>query len=341
MAISVGVAKPGTISGVGVANPGNVTGVGVANGGTVSGVVNNYGQQQQPFSGTPINLVPGVSAAGSAQLAKNQSTMDGIQAQYQAMLKQIQAASTPKPAIQAPPLDFAGLQTQARAAAEGDVNPYYMASLNSFLAQQAHLKAQQQSQYDTNVQNIQDTLRQTQEANALTGARTTEDVAAKQALINTANDQNQVDTGNQFEDARLAAAKGQATAGILGSGAGNRQTGQATTARNTTEGRQNEEFQQQRQQQELFKSRTFEDLAKSTELAGTAAAKGKTAAKFDLDSYIQNASDTELNYRNDQEIKRKADVANKEADKRELILNNWYATMSNPAQAEAARRAYG
>lgn len=243
--------------------------------------------------------------------------------------------------VYAPKLDVAAINSQARSAAENAVNPFYTKQLNDFLAQQSAAKQQQQTQYDTNVQNLQDTLKNTQEANALTQQRTAEDTATKLGQVNTANDQNQVDTGNQFENARLAEAKAQATNGILGSGAGNRQTAVATTARNSTEQTQNDQFQAQRDQQNLFKSRTFADLAKSNEQAATAETKGEKQAKFDLDSYIQNAGFTEQNQRNQLEEQRLQRVASEQQNQAKLLFNNYLAGISNPAQYEAAVRTYG
>lgn len=261
-------------------------------------------------------------------------------AQLQAVLKQIAAASGGGAQVYAPKLDIAAINSQARSAAENAVNPYYTKTLNDFLAQQSAQKQQQQTQFQTNVQNLQDQLKQTQEANALTGTRTTEDVAAKQGLINESNNQNQIDTGTQFEDARLAQAKAQAASGVLGTGAGNRATGVATAGRNTQEGRQNVQFQQQRDQQELFKSRTFEDLAKSNELAKTSEAKGVKAAQFDLDSYIQNAGFTEQNQRNQLEQERLGRVGQEQQNQGRLLVNNFINSIANPAQRQAAVQAY-
>lgn len=260
-------------------------------------------------------------------------------AEYSALLKQISAATTPQ--VYAPKLDFAAINSQARSSAENAVNPYYTKALNDFLTKQAAQKQQHEAQYNTNVQNIEDTLKQTEEANALTGERTTEDVANKQGLINTANDQNQIDTGTSFEDQRLAEAKAQAQAGVLGSGAGNRQTGVSTANRNTTEGRQNEAFQQQRDQQEQFKTRTFEDLAKSNKLAGTSATKGKAQEKFDLDSYIQNADFDTQDKRNTLESSRQAQILEEQNRQSKLLVNQFINSIADPAKRQAAVQAYG
>lgn len=332
----VTVANPGRITNVSVANPGSISSVGNASSGNISGVVNNYGQQQQPFSGVPINLTP----AQNAQVTANQQRLDDTTSRFDAILKALTAATAPKPAVYAPKLDFAAVNAQARAAAENAVNPYYTKALNDFLTQQAAQKQRVEAQTATNIKNIEDSLKQTQDANALTGARTAQDVASNQEQINIANDQNQVDTGTAFEDARIAQAKDLAQAGVLGSGAGNRATAAATANRNTAEGRQNAQFQEQRQQQELFKTRTFEDLAKSNELAGISATKGKEAAKFDLDTYIQNAQFDEQNQRNTLEAQRLASVQAEQQNQSRLLVNNFINSIADPAQRQAAVNAY-
>lgn len=245
------------------------------------------------------------------------------------------------PPVYAPKLDTASIYAKARTQAENAVNPFYTKQLNDFLAQQGALKQQRQEQYTTDIGNYKQALKDTEEANALNKERTGEDAALKQTNINTANDNNQVDTGNTFEDQRLQAARDQATSGVLGSGAGNRATAVATTARNTTEGRQNDQFQEQRQQADLFKNRTFEDLAKSTELATTGEATKEKQATFDLDSYIQNAGFNEQDQRNKLEEARLQRVAQESGSQAKLLFNNYLAGISNPAQYEAAVRTYG
>lgn len=285
--------------------------------------------------------------SGTSQKAV-QDYISGLYGQYQASqgpktVPSIYGASgggAPAP-VYAPKLDVASINAQARTAAEGAVNPFYTKQLNDFLAQQSAQKLQQQTQHDTNIQNLQDTLKNTLDANALTQTRTGEDAALKQQQTNTANDQNQVDTGNQFETDRLAAAKAQATAGVLGTGAGNRATGVATGARNTTEDRQNQAFQQTRDQTELFKTRTFADLAKSGELATTSENKGEKQANFDLDSYIKNAAFTEQDQRNKLEEARLQRIGQETGSQAKLLFNKYLAGISNPAQYEAAVRTYG
>jgi hypothetical protein len=238
--------------------------------------------------------------------------------------------------VYAPKLDIAGVYAKARSAAEGAVNPFYTKQLNDFLAQQGAQKQQQQTQYETNIKNLEDQLKNTLEQNDITKGRTTEDVAQNEAQIAQTADEFQTDTGQQFDQSRLAAARGASTGGL-----GQQQLETGQQARNTQETRQTQQFQQKKQEQELFKTRTFADLARSGTLAGEATTKGKAAAKFDLDSYIQNAGFTEQNKRNELEQNRLQAVGQEQGNQSKLLFNQYLSGISNPAQYQAALQTYG
>jgi hypothetical protein len=238
--------------------------------------------------------------------------------------------------VYAPKLDIAAVSAKARAAAEGAVNPYYTKQLNDFLAQQAANRQHEQEQYQTNVTNLDDQFKNTQEQNALTQQRTAEDVAKNQADINLNTDQFQTDSGNQFAKDRLKIAQQASTGGL-----GAQQTEGAQFDRNTAEGRQAAKFQDARAQQDLFKSRTFADLAKSTEQAGIATDKSKKQAKFDLDTYIQNAGFDEQNQRNSLEQQRLEAVGKEQANQSKLLFNQYLSGITDPAKLQAAAQTYG
>lgn len=240
------------------------------------------------------------------------------------------------PQVYAPKLDVAAISAKARAAAEGAVNPFYTKQLTDFLAKQAAQKQQQQTQYQTNIKNMEDTLKQTLEQNAITGARTGEDVAQNIAEVNQTADEFQTDTGQDFDQARLEVARQASTGGL-----GAQKTEGAQAARNTQESRQVQKFQTAKQEQELFKSRTFDDLARSGKLAKEGTEKGKAAAKFDLDSYIQNAGFVEKETRNQLEQQRLQAIGQEQGNQSKLLFNQYLAGISDPAKYEAAVRTYG
>lgn len=245
------------------------------------------------------------------------------------------------PAIVRPPkLDFAAVQAKARADAEGAVNPYYTKQLNDFLAQQAAQRQQQQTQYETSVKNLEDQLSNTLAGNEISRGRTTEDVAQNVADINQSADIFQTDTGVAADANRIAQARELAQSGLTG-GLGAQQAETAQTQRNTAEKRQEQEFQKQRQQQDLFKTRTFEDLARSGELATKATEKGKTAAKFDLDAFIQGQGFEEQNTRNSLESNRLEAIGREQGNRSKLAFNQYLANIRDPAQLLAASQIYG
>lgn len=244
------------------------------------------------------------------------------------------------PPVYAPKLDIAAVNAQARADAGNAVNPYYTDQLNKFLTQQATQQKQQEEQTQTNIKNAEDTLAQTQKTNALTGERATADTTAKIGDINTAQDQNQQDTGTSFEDARLALAKQQATAGILGSGAGNRATNTAIIQRNTTEGRQNDQFQEKKDTALLDKSRTFEDLANSNQLAETTTGKNVAQANFDLGNYIQNLAYQTQAQRDALDKARQEEIATTTKTLAQTAYANYLNGIADPATRVAAAQTY-
>lgn len=245
------------------------------------------------------------------------------------------------PPVYAPKFDTVAAAAKARSDAAGAVNPLYNYYINNTLADQAAKQKQAQDQATTDTKNAQDTLQEALDANALTGSRATESTALKESDINKSTDQYQQDSGTQFEAAREAQARAQATAGTLGSGAGNNQTNTAIITRNTTEGRAVDKAQEQKDAAELFKAQTFEDLANSNTLAGKT--EGKTVAKtqFDLSNYLQN-----LNYQSQKTVDdyKASQVTALDLKTRELsqvAYNNYIQGITNPAQIAAAAAKYG
>lgn len=242
---------------------------------------------------------------------------------------------TPPP-VYAPKLDIAAINAQARQSAEGATNPYYTKVLNDFLAQQAFNTKQTKTQYDTDVKNYEDQLKNTVEQNAITKTRTGEDVAKNIADVNQNADQFQTDSGQAFDAQRLDLARNTSTGGL-----GQQKLETAQAGRNTQETRQVQKFQAAKDQQELFKTRSFDDLARSGKLAGEAATKGKIAAKFDLDTYIQNAAFTEKDTRNKLEASRQAEIDQKARSYAKDAYASYIRNITDPAQRLAGVAQYG
>jgi hypothetical protein len=180
--------------------------------------------------------------------------------------------------------DYVGNQARARSQAEQAVNPRYTELFNKFLEQTRVNQTRQVE--DTNTANklLEESLANTQQGNKLAGERTTQDVATNEQLLGQQSQNFQQDTGQQFEQQRLAAAR----AGNVGGGLDTQQQNLATAQANTQESRQSQSFDVQKQAQELFKTRTFEDIARSNELATKSTTQGKEKNAIDLSRYIQD-----------------------------------------------------
>lgn len=300
----------------------------------------NYNPQSQPIqiqgTGTPnINL--GNPAQSGAAVNNATAQNNAMSKQISDLLAQIRAQQS----AYAPPLNLTSIYNQARGSAEANVNPFYTKQLNDFISQQGVDKSNQQQQTQMNIQSLQDQLANTLSGNATTQARTGQDVLQNEQQINQQADQVQQDQGTQFDQARIAQAKQLASQGLTGSGVGNQQTQQSQDTFNTTESRQAQEQQQHLQTQELFKSRTFEDLARSGELAKQSETKGETQANFDLNKYIQNQGAQLEQQKQDLEQKRLGAVSQETSNQSKLLINQFINSLSNPAQRQAALQAYG
>jgi len=246
----------------------------------------------------------------------------------------------PPAPVTAPKLDIVGLQAQARTNAENSVNPYYQKALSDYLAKEAFNKSVQEQQTQTAITNYEDTLKNILEGNATTGERTTQDVAKNIGDINTKADQFQTDSGQAFDAARIAEAKRAAVAGTTG---GTAAAGQESLQTNNaiTEQRQTDQFQEAKAQAELFKNRTFEDIAKSNAQATTSKEKNVKAAQFNLDTFLKNQQFDEQQTRNDLEKSRLGDIATNQQSQASLLYYDYLSKISDPLKYLAAVKTYG
>lgn len=225
--------------------------------------------------------------------------------QQQIASLQSQQAYQPK----LPTFDVLGNYTKARSTAESAVNPRYNQLLNDFLAQnQVKQENKRQEVGLTKSANAVD-LASTVEGNSVNRARTFEDTTNSIADINAKEGQMQQDTGTAFDVTRRNQAEADAAAGLTGTGVAAGRMFDADTARNIDEGRQVAEANNQRVAKQLFQSRTIDDLAKGDNDAKAVAANKDAAADFDLESYLEELSGDETNFRNTNETQRLADIA--------------------------------
>lgn len=205
-------------------------------------------------------------------------------------------------------LDFAGIQARARAQAEGSVNPLYAQKLNDFLANQATQASRAQADKATNDKLIQEGLQNLTDQNALTGTRTAQDVAAN--LNNIGNQENyyQQQEGQGFDQARTAQQQQIAQSGLTGSGLGNQQLNQAVTQRNQQSGQQVQGFNIQKQAQQTLQTRTFQDLAKSTELGTKSAGTQSSQNQLNLNRFIEDQANSLQTEKQNEYVQQQADI---------------------------------
>lgn len=288
----------------------------------------NINLQQTPARGITINTNPAKAAQTSVQPPD-----------YNALLAAANAAA--QQAAYAPALNLGDIYNQASTTAQGAVNPYYTKQLSDFQTQQAQSKALQQQQTQMNIQNLQTQLANTLQGNQITQGRTAQDVLGNEQQIGIKADQAQQDQGTQFDQARIAQAKQLASQGLTTSGTGAQQVLGSQTDRNTQEGRQAADVAQQQQAQELFKTRTFEDLARSGDLATKQEATGETQANFDLNKFILGQAADLQQQTQSLEQQRLSRVAQETQNQAKLLVNNFIQSLSNPAQRLAAAQQYG
>lgn len=275
------------------------------------------------------------------------NTNNQLYRQYQSLLNpnynagaNILGGSGANYAVAPPKLDLASIYNTAKSTAEGNVNPFYTKQLNDFVAQQAAAKQQQDIQRQFDLQNLQADLQNKLQANELSGQRTSQDVLANEQQAGIQADRQQVDQGNQFNDARIAQAKQLATQGLTTSGTGSQQVTQAQDQRNLTESRQAEDQAQARQAQELFKARTFEDLARSSTLSKASEAQGEKQSQINWDKFVQQQGFDLTNKQQELEQNRLQAVGQETTNQAKLAVNSFIQSLSNPAQRLAAAQAY-
>lgn len=323
MALTVQPVNSPTFTGIGSAPKQTITSVGVATPGS---------------NGFPTLVQP---KAPAQSVATATSANNSLQAQTNALLAAIARLQNSQPKqVYAPALDFASINAQARSAAEANVNPYYTKQLNDFLAEQAAKRSQTEAQAQTNISQLQTDLTNKLQGNDITKARTAEDTATNLDQLTTQADQNQVDSGTAFSTDRLQQGRDLAKAGLTG-GLGAQQVEGAQIAHNTTEERATAATDQAKQQQELTKARTFEDLERSGTLATQAKDTGVKQVNVDLADFITNQGFETESKKGQLEAQRLGAVAQEQQNQGKLLVNNFIASIADPASRQAAQQAYG
>ncbi len=235
--------------------------------------------------------------------------------------------------------DIEGNSRSAYRTAQRSTNALYDKYLNIYLAQQKNALAKQQNIYSETTTALDTAQKNLEEANKISGERTSEDVALNTEQINKNEDEFQIDSGSQNAVDRIQLAREASASG--GGGQAAAKVAGSEEAHATTEGRQVAQFGTLRAAQSLLKARTFEDLATSSRLGGEKTAVGKKSAKFDIDNYITAAKLEEKQYRlKDQETRNKAIIEERDRIAREKY-NKFLRTISDPGVVTATATKYG
>lgn len=238
-------------------------------------------------------------------VASNQAAIDKSQADWAALsaeIRRLQNSIAAQPKLAS--FDVMSNWRNAQSAAEKAQNPVYDRYLKEFLARNVQKKDSKTREFGLTQENIGLEKTQALEDSATQRVRTTEDTQAAIDKINQQEGYYQKDEGNQFDtDYRKLAEEINASGGAQ-TGLGRQQTYDAIKLRNITNERQLDEFKGQRQAKQIFKERTFEDLARGDLRAEQLATNKTKAAQFDFEDYLNELAYDEVQFRNQNETAR-------------------------------------
>ena len=274
-------------------------------------VANSVGVENIPFVTNPYAPKNNPTPAPAPQPQKyvqatpapvDNSFMNSLNAQIATLQRQM--AYTPK----LPTYDIMGNYNRARSTAEASVNPLYDKYLRDFLAGQQSGKIAKTNQIANQKEATALDLSQTLAGNQVNRVRTTEDVAGAIDKLNTQEGQFQQASGTQNDQDRRALAEQQAAAGLTSTGIGQGVVYEQNNKRNLDESQQVQEYTNQRQAKKLFEARTFDDLARGDKDANAVATNKNKGADFDLEAYLTELANNDIQFREDNEFKRAAEV---------------------------------
>lgn len=279
------------------------------------------------------------SRAGVSQVSK---TLASLRAQAAASDRRIEALlnsinSQPRPAVP----NFAAINATARKRAAKAVNPFYQKELKTFLQKQTLNKKRAKNDYQRNIKDLQEALDTTLETSEIGRERTAEDVATNLGEIANTEDVFQTQEGQGFDQARQALAGELAQSNLTGSGLGAQQEARAIDQRNFETKQQTRSFNVQKEAQNLFKTRTFADLARSDTLATSETAKKKKYAKIDIDRYVKDLATETKSGKRSFEQQRLAALAQEEDRQRSLQFRRFLKSIGDPGVLSATASTYG
>lgn len=184
--------------------------------------------------------------------------------------------------------DTLAARSRARQQAEANINPYYQREFERYAADFNRRRGEANTGAQMGRENTDIELRNLQEGNVIEQGRTAEDVSG--AMYNIANQEQQFQQGEgrAFDQQKRELEAKTAASGLATSGLGQQNIQTAQEDRNFASKGQADAFQQERQLKEQFKTRTFEDLARSDVLGKEKNVQTKKQIDFDLNKMIND-----------------------------------------------------
>lgn len=224
---------------------------------------------------------------------------------------------------------------KAQSQAAKEAGSFYNNSIKMATKSFNNARKKAEQQFNLSKEGIQTQLDYSLEDSATQRARTGEDTQAAIDKINKGEGIYQQDEGRAFDQNYRQVAEQLAAAGAATTGLGQQQTADMVRLRNVQNQRQLDEFQDQRAARELFKTRTFEDLARSDERAQQSAAFQTKGAQFDLDWALENAAEIFENEKLAAEVKRSIDTSERTQSIYDANVGQWLAGLVNQGHSAA------
>lgn len=170
--------------------------------------------------------------------------------------------------------------------AQSQVDPFYNQQINAFNTNIAAMNQQAQQQQSLTSAQIQQQLANTLQGNQISQQRVGEDTSTALGNLGNAQQNYKQTEGMQFDQAQRALAQGLGQAGTAESGGGQQQVATAQKQEQLGQQAQGQQYQVQRQAQQLFANRSFEDISRSSGIAGQQAGQQESQGKLDLNKQL-------------------------------------------------------
>jgi hypothetical protein len=295
--------------------------------------------QQGPYNMPSAPLIP-TNYMADANYAASQAAYD---AQIRALQGEIDKLANPAPRAlpQLPAFSVDDTYKRAREIATSNVSPYYESQLQQFRKEQELRRGRASEDFNTATTAIDTEMQNIKRANDLQQARTEEDVKQNIEEIVRSEAEAQLDSATGFNRAFNTLRGNQAQAGTLRSGIGQQQQAEGVADKRTAEGRVTAAADRQTKAQQLFKTRTFADIATSNELAVAEGGTRKKSAKVNLDRIIEDSINDAVTKEQQIAIEKQQTIEQQVAPAAQTLFNQFVSTLRDPEAVAYANEIYG